>query len=297
VKFVDRGKAPERRSIRGCAALSPLLRLVFFLTATGALVSAFLLRSVQAEVAEVFWGVSAEIMQYPGAPQEEVRELLLNGVRVSFRTQTVDAPLAEVLAHYETLCDGSDARHNKAAGYVACVDMGDAPRDLRSLVERFARFSQTGDLRQLGELRYVHARRLASATGEQTFVFTMWADSDFNLHRMLPGASGDAAGRDFDGVPRPPGSQRVLSAWEAQQPSGVVVYRVASKSAAELESFYRIELSKNGWAVIERNPSESIEIDEIHMISAEQGNRSVTVLSHPGEASQTVLTILVSEPS
>lgn len=297
MKFVDRVKALARRSTRGFAVLSPVVRLGLFLVAAGALISALLVHSVQAEVAEVLRGMSAEIMRYPGAPQEDLRQLLLNGVRVSFRTQMVDAPLVEVLAHYEALCDGSGARLNEAVGYVACVDMGDAPQDLRSLAERFVRFSETGDLRQLGEIRYAHARRLASATGEKTFVFTMWADSDFDLHRMLPGATTDAAGHDFDGLPRPPGSQRVLSAWEAQQPSGVFVYRVASKSAAELESFYRRELSKNGWAVIERNPSESIEIDGIHMISAEQGNRLVTVLSHRGEASQTVLTILVSEPS
>lgn len=297
MKFVDRVKAPGRRWMRGFAILSPVLRLGFFLMASGALISAILVRSVQAEVTEVLQGMSAEIMRYPGTPQEDLRELLLNGVRISFRTQTVHAPLAEVLAHYEALCDGSDARLNETAGHVACVDMSEARQDLRSLAERFVRFAETGDLRQLGELRYVHARRLASATGEKTFVFTMWADSDFNLHRMLPGASADAAGRDLDGVPRPPDSQRVLSAWEAQQPSGVVVYRVASKSAAELESFYRIELPKNGWAVVERNPSESIEIDGIHMISAEQGNRLVTVLSHRGEGKQTVLTILVSEPS
>jgi len=296
VKFVDRVKTSQRRSIRGIAMLSPVLRLGLFLVVTGAVISALLVRSVQAEVTEVLRGMSAEIMRYPGAPQEGLRELLLNGVRVSFRTQTVDAPLVEVFAHYETLCDGSDVRLNEAAGYVACVDMGDAPEDLQSLAERFVRFSETGDMRQLGELRYVHARRVASANGEKTFVFTMWADSDFDLRRMLPGASTDAAGRDLEGLPRPPDSQRILSAWEAQQPSGIFVYRVASKSAVELESFYRRELSNHGWAVIERNHSESIEIDGIHMISAEQGNRLVTVLSHRGEGSQTVLTILVSEP-
>jgi len=71
---------------------------------------------------------------------------------------------------------------------------------------------------------------------------------------------------------------------------------VVGKSAEELESFYRTRLPRNGWTIVERHPSESIQVDGTHMLSAEQDNRLVTVLSHPGEASQTVLTILASEP-
>jgi hypothetical protein len=76
-----------------------------------------------------------------------------------------------------------------------------------------------------------------------------------------------------------------------------LVYRVVTKSAQEIETFYRTELPRNGWSIIERNPAESIRIDGTHMLSAEKGNRLVSVLSRPGEASQTVLTILASEPS
>jgi hypothetical protein len=125
----------------------------------------------------------------------------------------------------------------------------------------------------------------------------MWTNSAFNLYRILPRPGADAAGRDLVGLPRPPGSQRILSAWEARRPSGVLVYRVVGKSAAEIESFYRTELPRNGWSIIERNRSESIQIDGTHMLSAEKRNRLVTVLSRSGEASQTVLTILASEPS
>jgi hypothetical protein len=38
-------------------------------------------------------------------------------------------------------------------------------------------------------------------------------------------------------------------------------------------------------------------IDDIRMISAEQGHRTVTVLARATQASATVLSILVSEPS
>lgn len=282
-------------------------RLGLFLMIVAALASVLLLRSVHADIAEVLWGAGAQAMEYPAAPPAAARELRLNGARVSFRTQTIDAPLEKVLVHYESLCAGRDAglterlsvqaARNNDRGYVACLDMGDAPRDLSSIANRFLRFSETGDLAELGALRYVRARRVSGPSGDQTFLLTVWADSAFNLLRMLPAAGADAGGSDLAGVPRPPSSQRVLSAWEAGQPSGVVVYRVLDGSAAELVSFYRAEFSKEGWTIIERHPSESISIDGIHMISAEQGNRMVTVLAHPGEASETVLSILSSEPS
>ena len=300
MKSADSGKAPGSRALHGRSVLASALRLWFFLATVCALASAFLLRSVRADVGEVLWGVGAEVMRYPDAPHEPVRQLQLNGIRVSFRTQTVDAPVEDVLAHYEALCGTTIAMQSARGdsdGYVACLDMGDGPQDLGMLANRVLRFAKNGDLQEVGDLRYVRARRVMSSSGDKTFLLTMWADSAVNLYRMLPRAGADAVGRDLDGVPRPPGSQRILSAWEARQPSGVVIYRVVAKSAEELESFYRIELPRNGWRIIERHPSESIEIDGIHMISAGKDHRLVTVLSRTGETSHTVLTILASEPS
>jgi hypothetical protein len=264
------------------------------------LATALVLRSARADFTEVLWGVGSQIMAFPGAHDEGARQLQLNGVRLSFRTQTVEASLADVLDHYEAVCGtaiATQTARNDHAGYVACLDMGDASQDLGALVNRLVSFSETGDLRELGAPRYVLARRVASGSGDKVFLLTMWADSAFDLYRMLPRAGADAAGRDLVGVPRPPGSQRILSAWEARQPSGVLVYRVAAKSAEELESFYRAELPRAGWTIIERNPSESVRVDGSHMLSAEKDNRLVTVLCRSGEASQTVLTILASEPS
>ena len=300
MKSADNREALGLRTIVGWAGVVPILRLGLFLAAVCVLAVALLLRSARADVTEALWGVGSKMMEFPGAPQEAVRQLRLNGVRISFRTQTVETSLADVLDHYETSCGtamATQTARNDSAGYVACLDMGDAPLDLGALANRFLRFSETGDLREVGEPRYVLARRVTSSAGDKTFLLTMWTNSAFNLYRMLPRPGADAAGRDLVGVPRPPGSQRILSAWEARRPSGVLVYRVVAKSAAEIESFYRTELPRNGWSIIERNPSESIQIDGTHMLSAEKDNRVVTVLSRSGEASQTVLTILASEPS
>ena len=310
MKSVDKVEASYRPPIPGGGVLGPILRLGSYLAAACLVACLLFLRSVRADVAEVLREVGDGAMQYPGVPREGVRQLWLNGARISFRAQTVDAALADVLAYYERLCAvrgaglanrlraiATQAARNDRGGYVACLDMGDGPQDLGTLAKRFLRFSNTGDLHDLGGLRYVVARRAVSTSGEKTFLLAMWADSEVNLYRMLPHMGSDAAGRDLIGIPRPSGSQRVLSVWEDRQPSGVFIYRVAAKSAEQLEAFYRRELLRRGWRLIERFATETIRVDGIHMLSAEKGELLVTLLSHSSAASPTVLTILASESS
>lgn len=280
--------------------LAQLIRLGLFAALVCAAAGASVLRSAQADATEALWDAGSQIMAFPGAPNESVRHLQLNGARLSFRTRTVDASVADVLDHYEAACEtavATQTARSDDAGYVACLDVGDAPQGLSELVKRLVSFSGTGDLRELGALRYVLARNVAGRSADTVFVLTMWTDSALNLYKMMPRDAVDAAGRDLVGVPRPPGSYRILSAWEERQPSGVLVYRVAAKSPGELESFYRATLPKSGWTLIERNHSESVRVDGTHMLSAEKGNRLVTVLCRRGEASETILTILASEPA
>lgn len=281
-------------------SLAPFLRTGVFVGAISVMAGAFVLRSARAEVAEALWDASSKIMAFPGAPHEGVRHLQLNGARLSFRTHTVEASVADVLDHYEAACATALATQTGlggAGGYVACLDVGGVSQGLGALVNRFVRFSETGDLHELGALRYVLARNLAGRSAERVFVLTMWTDSALNLYEMMPGDGADAAGRDLVGVPRPPGSFRILSAWEERQPSGVLVYRVVAKSPSELESFYRATLPELGWRLIERDDSESVQVDGTRMLSAEKDNRLVTVLCRRGEASETILTILASEPA
>jgi hypothetical protein len=166
---------------------------------------------------------------------------------------------------------------------------------LVALADGFVRFAATGNLREAGVLRYVFARRVSSESGPKTFLLTMSAESELNLYRILPNDDSDAAGRDLHGVPRPLRSQRLLSAWEVDQPSGLVLYRVSATTSEQVESFYRTELSRLGWQIIERNPHESIEIDGIRMLSAAKHDRVITILSRPDEQERRLVTILASE--
>jgi hypothetical protein len=311
------------RSIPAAARTAAWLRLGCFVLAAGAIGLMLLRHRARAQINEALLELGAQMMEFPGT-LEEAREIRINGVRVWLRTQTVDAPLPEVLDHYEKACEKRDAglseqlaelvrvhtrrssslsaisaqsNRSQSNGYVACMDMGSVPQDLGALAERFVRFARTWDLQEIGGLRYAYARRHVASSGQRTFVLTMWADSAFDLRRVLPLGNADAEGHDMLGLPRPLGAQRILSAWEADRPSGVYVYLARGRTMADLESFYRKELPKHGWTIIERHAGESIRIDDVRMLSARKGEDLVTVLSHVSGARQIVLTLLASEAS
>lgn len=303
MKFAAEAIELARHFVGAAGWLAPLARLSLFL---GSVAVAFIfLQSIDAGADEVPRAVGADLMEYPGAPREPARQLVLNGVPISFRTQTVDASAEEVLDYYESICLSRNAgfaaplsaqsARNDQGGYVACLDTGGAPADLRSLASRFIRFAQSGDMSAMGGLRYARVQRVSDS--DASFLFAMWADSGLDLFQMLPTDEADSDGSDPIGVPRPPGSQRLLSAWEIGQPSRVFVYRTP-RAAAELdfESFYRVELSKNGWTILERRSSESRAINGARMISAEREHRTVTVLSSAGGSSEGMVTILATEP-
>ncbi len=327
MKSASSVRALVRVADNGASALSATLRLGGYLFAVSLLSTVMFLRAVRADVERLLWDSGASLMEHPDAALGIRRRVELNGALISFGTQTVEASLASILDHYESLCENRDAQlgeeltnllsahsaapqtqstlravttttaRNAEAGYVACLDLGPQPRDLYALANGFARFAATGNLRAAGVLRYVFARRTSADSGPRTLVLTISAESDLNLRQMIPEGDSDAAGRDLPGVPRPLKSQRLLSAWEVDQPSGLVLYRVSATAPAQLESFYRAELSQLGWQVIERNPGEAIEINGVRMLSAERQGRVITILSRPDEEGEALLTILASEPT
>jgi hypothetical protein len=64
---------------------------------------------------------------------------------------------------------------------------------------------------------------------------------------------------------------------------------------SELTQVYRRALSQRGWNILERNPHESIEVDDVLILSAEKGGRTLSVLVRAEAASPVVVTLLVSE--
>jgi hypothetical protein len=265
------------------------------------------LRAVHAQVDETLLGLGSRALSFPGAPGEEPRTIEVNGVRVSLRTQVLEAPLEDVLSYYEGVCGGTDAdapkgrllaslatraRRTSRDGYVACVEL--VSHDIPSLVRRASRFARSWNLADIGFPRYAYARRADDRHPGLTHVVTMWSDESLDLRRLLPRGQGDAPGEDPTGLERPARSQRLLSARELSDPSAVYVYRVKGSSAVELVDAQRRMLSGRGWRVIERHPGESIAIDGARLLSAEKHGRLATAIIHREQPESLFLTLLVS---
>lgn len=292
-----------------CTALAPWLRMSCLASVAVVLTCALALHVASAQFDGAMIRLGSRVMAFPGAPVTEARTVRINGVDVRLRTEVVAAPLDSVLRYYRRLCASPEldsgvygslissfatrSRITSSDGYVACVETGVG--DLETLTERLVKFSRTWDLADVGSLRYVYATPAADRPEQHTFLMTIWADGPVDLRAFLPMASGDARGIDPSDLPRPPDSQRILSATEMMAPSGVYTYLASVTSSEPIARFYRSALSNSGWDILERGFEESVQVDGVRILSAEKAGRLVTVLAHAGASSGTVVTLLVSE--
>jgi len=262
----------------------------------------------RAEADQVLLGLGARVMAFPDATLEEPRSIRLNGIDLLFKSQSVDASVEEVLGHYRRGCVNAGESTSVLApflnalatrsvvrreqGYVACLSIEAA--DLETFAHRVERFATSGDLSELGALRYAYARR-SEESRARTLLLTLWADGPVNLRNLLPASGGDAGGEDLPGAPRPARARRVLSFHEPSGSSRIVVYVATDVTLAHAAQDYRAELVSHGWKLIERNPGRAFEIDGTLMVAAERGPSMITALTQSAPDGRTVLILLQSE--
>lgn len=286
---------------RARSTLWSALRFASFLALLLTIVLLLLLKQARAAVDEALLGVGASAMEYPGARAGDARQLRLNGARLYFRTQTIDAGSHSVLDHYEASCDNGAtfaalatiSAREAGRGYVACLDVAREASTLDGLVSGFVRFSRTGDIHELGQVRYAYAQPIEGSEGNRTFLLTMWTEDGLNLYEVLPREGRDAAGRDLGEVPRPPDSQRILSSSELGRSSSVAVYLAKASSTLTLQQYYRAAFRARGWEILERHVGERLEVDQTSLVTAQRGDDLITVLTHPSTLGRTVVTILM----
>jgi len=265
-------------------------------------------------------GLGTELLRYEGAEfQDRPRTLRLNGESMRFASGTAPHSLAQVLDHYEGLCERRDGQlseqvqvllsrdgeleqptrgwtsatlreESEHQGFVACLDMGEATVESEDLLERFARFSRSMDLRDLGELRYVYGEESDGATHFVTF----WTEGSFSVARMFP-AKGDAPGFDVEGVLRPPNGRRILSTREEGHPQAMVMYAGSPKTARELEQFYERTLPEAGWSVIDTARTGRWAPRELgRLVVAERGASMITIVLEDGSGQGGTATLFAS---
>jgi hypothetical protein len=226
------------------------------------------------------------------------RPLMLNGQPVHIRSSTEQVPVGTVLDAVEERCrrssvglaealddlpalakkdlpqklDGQAAsavitERSYGRGMVACLvrEDGAPARSLGDSVERLARFAESGDLSQVGSLRYLYAE--ATENGE-THMVSVWTDGVFDLGAFAP-EKGDAPGSDLDGVPRPEGSHRMLTAGADGVPYSVRLYRAVG-SPQQVFGFFDQELPRRGWTLTFRGDRRVYEIDGVDLFVSAQ---------------------------
>jgi hypothetical protein len=274
--------------------------------------SAWALHRARANVGEVMLSLGAQLMLYANArTQTPPRQLVLNGLALQVSTGTSrDAPQT-VLDAFAAMCkqragqlratlaaplarggaidsdmgllDGVLRVGNETRGALACLDVGTRELSLEEWVERAKRVAETGDFAQLGALRYVSVQ----GSEHGSFFVATWSEGSLALAHAFP-ARGDVPGRDLELVPRPGGARRILSAWESGRTEATNVYLAQRQTPAQLEAFYRRELRRRNFSLLDAGTPRSTTIGGL---IAEQAGRLVAFSFSKTPAGEGVVTI------
>jgi hypothetical protein len=283
-------------------------RVLTFLTIANLAGTAFYLPRARAAAEEL--AVSrglAVLRQLDPMLQGSDQAMSINGQRMFLASRTTPLELKAVLALFEQDCQASSGglseqlgklptqfqgsaipeqlrdpsrwftvrQEDGAAGQVTCFARSDSPGGLKGLISRLSAFAETGELSELGDARYIVARRDEST--QLTHVLAMWTEGSFNVLRMFP-KSGDAPGRDSSVVPRPPNSVRVLSAEPPDKPYALRMYD-SEQAPAEILSGYTKVMEARGWSSITAPQSSEVDLNESSRTFTKDGRAVIVVVN------------------
>jgi hypothetical protein len=148
-----------------------------------------------------------------------------------------------------TLTTQREDTPNKDAGTVLCMAGSGGKVDWK---DAFHAFQQTGDLSNIGNLRYVYAQKMKSG---RTSIRTVWTDGHFNFYAVMPqDKTGDAPGSDAANVPRPDHARRIFTA-EAANDQYAARYYETDDEAADALAAYDHKMDALGWEMITTDDS------------------------------------------
>lgn len=276
---------------------------VLIVAFVGTCAGGWMYHRAEAQMSAELVELGEHMMVYADARRQDApRDLVLNGQIIRFSSGTTPHSADEVLDYYEARCAEVDGQlqqqmqdladaHPEAAGempdrpsmrrddgergYVTCLDMGPDEVSVTELVDRLGRYGETGDVYELGEIRYVFAEEAEIDGQTQTHFVAMWSQGSFNVNRMFP-EDGDVPGDDVPGLARPDDSRRVLSGFERGVPHTLTVYETRMDET-ELATFYRSSLRDAGFELVSQ-PDQVLDPASPRMFVAEQGERMVTVV-------------------
>jgi hypothetical protein len=289
------------------------VRLFAYCSVVGVLCGAAALRSAYASMKDSALELGSELGRIGDAGSRT--PIRLNGQPIYVSAAVATVPIDELLDRVEAHCrsdpdalaedlaalpeasrkqlkerlssrraDGIVRHQGPGRGMVACFMRKEGSYDgLKARFDRLMDFADTGDLSKLGNVRYVYAQEVEDG---QTRVVTAWTDGSFNFYSMVPPAGGDAPGTDLEGIPRPTGSVRLLTASADGVPYSVRIYDAPGGAVSIAEQYDR-EMAAAGWTKVigGKNPRRVYGRNGVHVYMfprAEKGRTLVTLLQTRG---------------
>jgi len=119
---------------------------------------------------------------------------------------------------------------------------------MADMVDRFRKFQESGDATDLGDPKLMVAYEDASEGDVQ--YFNVWPSGGFDFQSVRPQGEDDAPGYDLSDIPRPYGSQRMITFGQNHMGSDyqILLYR-GGGSIEEIAAHFVTAMADEGWAV------------------------------------------------
>ncbi len=265
-----RSSFKPQKGVRGIR-LAGAVRVIAYAAVAGTFVGALSLHSARADMAESSFAVGHQLLPMSDLLREN-HQFVMNGQPVFVSSGTTTSSMKAVLDRFEANCRANNPafsdvwkeipKLDKAAtvdhhtlpdlgvvrqeraheGVVVCLTRDESQKGFMGSMREF---TKTKDLSKLGQLRYAYV----TEQKQGAFVLTAWTDGPFDLGKLVPQKGADAAGADSPDYPRPPSSQRFLSANMSRTPYGVHIYRSAAEPKAVVD-FYDQQMDQRGWTIV-----------------------------------------------
>lgn len=237
-----------------------VLELALYLCVVGVLATCFIVHRAAAELGERSMGIGRGLENFAGLAGR-VTALSFNGASFSVSTKVVDEAVEQVLERFVARCNEDTGRLSadlerellpstglSASLLQRMLVMRDALDDgtatsvclgglgeggLSGLSARVQAFAKSGDVSELGQLRYTFMR----GVGKRTHVILVSAEGPLQLGELFPSDARDVTGPEVVPGVRPAHASRILAAAAAGTPHVMNAFRVKGEPAAAMSDY------------------------------------------------------------
>ncbi|MBI2396039.1 MAG: hypothetical protein HYV09_41130 [Deltaproteobacteria bacterium] len=230
--------------------------------------------------------INGELVKISSAVSQQSHQVILD----RFQKECEDHAdgIAEEFATLTTSLDGAPKnggfpgvgvlrKDDDTGGVVVCFALGKAAGEAETF-GRIAAFAKSGNLADIGHVRYLMAKKGENAPSH---VVALWTEGSLDVNKMFPD-QGDAPGNDAPGVLRPPSSRRLMTAYAEGAPYGVRVYESTMARDAILAEYDKV-MPATGWMVYPR----AVEALPFSRAFSKEGH-DILVTTEPAQTGTTV---------